>query len=400
MSNEAKKPAPKLAARITITTLVLIASVAAIAVAANWLIYRANHVVADNAMVKGSITKLGARLDGQVKYILVEPGQRVEKGQILVRLDDQYLQASVLEAQAQLEAATNELHAESLAIEEARRQLPVEVEKASSMQKSAAAVLDGAKSTSDRLASEHRRIAELNQQSIISSSELDRISAEHNQANATVKSEEFKLEAAKSALETAQLQLKALRVREAWLGVLQAQVSTARAKLAAAEANLDAAVLRAPQDGWVVERIIELGGSAKVGEPMLSLWIGQPWVEAWVSEKMLPRLHVGSAAQISLDAFPNQVLRGRIESFGLLTDKDLAPAPVPSGLWSMVRKSALVRVKLGFDPTNLRLQPGLSAVVGIQKDGLNLNETDKTVLGQALVPGRQFASQPFIETKK
>jgi len=46
------------------------------------------------------------------------------------------------------------------------------------------------------------------------------------------------------------------------------------------------------------------------------------------------------------------------------------------------------------------LQPGLSAVVGIQKDGLNLNETDKTVLGQALVPGKQFAAQPFIETKK
>jgi membrane fusion protein, multidrug efflux system len=388
------KPASKTVVRVLITTLVLAASLVAVVTAGNWVLYRGSHVVVDNAMIKGSITKLGARLDGQIKAILVEPGQRVTKGQVLVRLEDQHLQAAWQEALAQLESSTNELHTEKLAIEEEHQRLPVEVERADSMRKSVAAVLEGAKSNATRLESEYARIFSLSKDGIVSSSQLDLITAERAKAQADVKSETCQREAAQSAYETAKLQLQALRVREARLGVLQAQVSTARAKVAAAEANLDAAVLRAPEEGWVVERILEPGGSAKVGEPMLSLWIGKPWVEAWVSEKTLQRLHVGSEAEISLDAFPHQTLRGRIDAFGLLTDKNQAVNQVPSTLWSLVRKSALVAVRISIHADNLRLQPGLSAVVGIAKDGA-APSADPTAVA-ANPQAQRFASSQLV----
>ena len=47
-------------------------------------------------------------------------------------------------------------------------------------------------------------------------------------------------------------------------------IDAAKAQVAGAEANLEASVNRAPDDGRVLERIVEVGGSAKVGEPMIS----------------------------------------------------------------------------------------------------------------------------------
>src|SRR5438093_26484 len=83
-----------------------------------------------------------------------------------------------------------------------------------------------------------------------------------------------------------------LRVREAALEVLKAGVERDRQGLATVRAHLDATVIRAPDDGWVIDRIIEPGGSAKVGEPLISLWLGAPWIEAWVDEKYLARIKV------------------------------------------------------------------------------------------------------------
>ncbi|HTL18966.1 MAG TPA: efflux RND transporter periplasmic adaptor subunit, partial [Patescibacteria group bacterium] len=317
-SNQANNATRSYTRQLIVGTVVVV-SVSALIAGGRWLTYRMDHVVVSDAEVKGTITKIGARLDGQVKAILVNPGERVTKGQVLVKLEDQHLQAAAELAEAEFEAATNELSTELMAIKQERVRIPVEVEKATSILQSSSAVLEGDQSEAKRLSNEFQRVETLFKEGMASASDLDAITGARGKALADVKSVTSLQDAAQAGLEATKLELDTLRIREAHLGALQARVAIARAKIAAAQADLEAAILRAPEDGWVVERIVELGGSAKVGEPMISLWIGHPWVEAWASEKALSRLQLGSKARISLDAFPGRALRAHVESFGLLT---------------------------------------------------------------------------------
>jgi multidrug resistance efflux pump len=54
----------------------------------SWFSYRLEHTVIHNASVKGRVHRIGSRLDGQVKSVEVEPGQRVARDQVLIRLED------------------------------------------------------------------------------------------------------------------------------------------------------------------------------------------------------------------------------------------------------------------------------------------------------------------------
>jgi len=110
-----------------------------------------------------------------------------------------------------------------------------------------------------------------------------------------------------------------------------------------------------------------VGGSAKVGEPMISLWIGKAWVEAWADERDLHKIQPGSPVDISFDASPNRKLSGRVESIGLVTDKQLAPTLVPSTLHAFMRQSAMVPIRISLDDENPPVQLGLSVLVGIRK---------------------------------
>src|SRR2546423_10463965 len=116
--------------RILVTTVVILLSLAALAVTIPWAAYRYKNVVIGEATIKGTVTRIGARLEGRIKSIEVEIGQHVSKGQILVRLDDSHFLAELERTRAQLQSATSDLESEKMAIKQASRRLTIEIEKA------------------------------------------------------------------------------------------------------------------------------------------------------------------------------------------------------------------------------------------------------------------------------
>jgi membrane fusion protein (multidrug efflux system) len=290
----------------------------------------------------------------------------VSKGDVLIRLQDDHFQAAVREAQSELTSTLKTYDAEKLAIEHERRRLPLEVQRCESVCQAAAGELEAAASNQRKLEREFERVSSLIKSGISSTSELDRAQADRDNARALVKAAEGNLAAAESTCRVAKVQLDGLRVREAGLEVLAANAERARQHLSAAEADLAATVIQAPEDGWVAERIVEPGGSAKVGEPILTLWVGKPWIEAWVDEKKLSRIHVGRPVDVTIAAFLDQKLLGRVDAIGVLADRELQSEPVPATLHSLFPADAMVPVRIAVDSSDLRLQPGLSAVVGIR----------------------------------
>jgi multidrug resistance efflux pump len=88
-------------------------------------------------------------------------------------------------------------------------------------------------------------------------------------------------------------------------------------------------------------------------------------VEAWVDEKKLARVKIGSPVDVTFAAFPDHKLRGQVESIGVLADKELRDSPVPTSLHSLFCDNSMIPVRIAVPNEPLRLQPGLSAFVGI-----------------------------------
>lgn len=372
-----EKPRRKSAVtRMVVVGLVAIVTVVALFIGSSWSFYRYNHTVISNATVKGRVHRVGARIEGQVKTVAVQPGQRVSKDDVLIRLADDHYQAASRQAQSELQSGIKRFEAEKLAIEHDRRRLAVEVERCESVCNAASGEAEAAASTQDKWEREFNRVTSLIASGIASASEMDRARAERDNSRALVKAAKGNLAAAESNCRAARVQVDGISVREAGLDVLAAEVERARQRLSASEADLAATVIRAPEDGWVADRIVEPGGSARVGEPMMSLWIGAPWIEAWADEDKLSRIKVGSPVDVTLTAFPGRKLRGRVESIGVLADKELQAAPVPATLHSLFPKNAMVPIRIAVFTDQLRLQPGLSALVGIRDTAQDKSSTN------------------------
>lgn len=362
---------PKATTRTIVTVVVILITIAALAIAIPWVRYRFNNVVLREAAVRGSVTKIGGRIDGRILSVDVEPGQRVTKGQVLLRLEDSHLQAALEKSRGELESATRELQSEKLGITQSRRRLNLEISRANAGIKKAKAELDGQKSILTKLEKQFDRINSLVKTGAAATAELDKITGDRDRALSQVAAAGGALEAAESNQERTVSDLDGLQVRENHLGVLEAQINVGRAKVTSAESDLESAVVKAPEDGRVIERIVNIGGSAKVGEPMISLWIGKAWVEAWADERDLHKIQPGSLVDISFDAAPDRKLTGRVESIGLITDKHLSPSVVPSTLHSLIRPSAMIPIRIALEDENPPVQLGLSVLVGIRKGSDN-----------------------------
>ena len=362
---------PRVSTRTIVTVVVILITIAALAIAIPWVNYRFNNVVLREAAVRGSVTKIGGRIDGRILSVDVQPGQTVTKGQVLLRMEDTHLQAALERARGELESATRELQSEKMGITQSRRRFNLEIDRAKAGIKKSKAELDGQQSNLVKLQKQFDRTASLVKTGAAATAELDKITGDRDRALSQVNAAGGVLEAAESNHEKTVSDLDGLQVRENHLGVLEAQINVARAKVTAAESDLESAVVKAPEDGRVIERIVNVGGSAKVGEPMISLWIGKAWVEAWADERDLHKIQPGSVVDISFDADPSRKLTGRVESIGLITDKHLQPSVVPTTLHALIRPSAMIPIRIALEDENPPVQLGLSVLVGIRKGSDN-----------------------------
>ena len=124
-------------------------------------------------------------------------------------------------------------------------------------------------------------------------------------AEALYKATQAERAAAASAQDKARLADGALAIRERSIGVLEAKLLQAQARLSKTQAELEGATIRAPEDGAIVRRIVQAGGSVKVGQPIISMWLGNDiWIEAWIDEDDIADVKIGNSATVTLHSFP------------------------------------------------------------------------------------------------
>ena len=159
--------------------------------------------------------------------------------------------------------------------------------------------------------------------------------------------------------------------------VAVAQVGTAEARLNAAQAQLDYTVVRAPIDGVVIERNIEVGEMVAPGgftsqqSTGSIVRIADPSsleVEADINESYIARLQLGQRASIRVDAVPDFEYGGSLRQIVPTAD----------------RQRAVVQVKVSIDNIDARLVPDMSCTVTFLEEGVD--ETELVQPPKLLVP--------------
>src|SRR5207249_2007606 len=158
------------------------------------------------------------------------------------------------------------------------------------------------------------RKAELFARQLIAKSELDTAQAAHDSAVAQLDSARAHEEAFASAIQSAVAQQ---RVAEAAVTSARAQVKQKQAALRQAKVDLDHTTIRAPVDGIVISRAVDVGQTvaASLSAPTLftiAQDLTKMQVEASVAEADVGQISLAQPATFKVDAFPREAFTGKV----------------------------------------------------------------------------------------
>ena len=156
------------------------------------------------------------------------------------------------------------------------------------------------------------------------------------------------------------------------VAVSQAQAETAgatteqlRAQVTQAELELSYTKIYAPETGRVTRKSVEEGALVQIGQPLLAIVPGDVWVTANFKENQIGRMTPGQAVQISVDAYPDKVFKGHVDSIQAGTGARFSLIPPENATGNYVKVVQRVPVKIVFDespdPKHM-LAPGMSVV--------------------------------------
>jgi HlyD family secretion protein len=251
-------------------------------------------VDATGTLAPVTTVQVGSQVSGTIKALHADYNSEVKKGQVIAELDPSLFQTQVEQARATLVKAQSDVD---------RAQVDV-----------------------TDTASKARRAQELSDQKLISRNDLETAQAAAMQAEASFKS-------------------------------AQAQVTQARAALNQSQVNLDHTIIKAPIDGIVISRSVDVGQTvaASMSAPTLFLIaqdLGHMQVTASIDESDIGRIAAGQPVTFRVDAYPAQTFHGTVSQVRL----------EPKTEQNVVSYATMIDVP----NEDLKLKPGMTANVTVQ----------------------------------
>jgi membrane fusion protein, multidrug efflux system len=312
-----------------------------------WTVWRFEQST-DDAYVESDTTVISPKVEGYIKEVRVANNQRVTRGQVLFVIDDKDFAAKVAQAKAAVasEEASVTTYRSRLTFQQA-------------MIAEAAAAVQSAEADLARAQLDYKRYAALVSSDVASRQRFETAEADSRKAAAALAS-------ARAALAAQQSQLAVLKSQQQ---EEEAKLRQARASLELAQNDLDNTVIRAPIAGVAGNRAGQLGQYVKPGTQLLSLVpLPEVYVTANFKETQLTRMRPGQPAEVSVDAYPDRPLKGRVASFAPASGAQfsLLPPDNATGNFTKIVQRVPVRIALPADDPVVRLlRPGLSVTVTV-----------------------------------
>jgi membrane fusion protein (multidrug efflux system) len=332
-----------------------------------YLLVGRTHVSTDNAYVNAEMAQVTPLISAQVIDVRVSDTQPVRKGDMLVRLDPTNARIAVAQAEADLAEARRRFRqtaatSESLSAQVAARGADIVQAKAQ---------LTSAQADFEKARIDLQRREALVNEGAVSGDEVTSARKAYASARAALdlaRAGVRTAEATRNAA-TGQLQANDALVRGSTVDTDPA-VMAAKARLESAKLDMERTIIRAPIDGVVTKRQVQVGQRVAQGSPIMTIVpLGRVYVDANFKERQLRGVRVGMPAKVTSDLYGGDVVyHGKVVGFagGTGSSLSLIPAQNATGNWIKVVQRLPLRIEL--DPRELAAHPlrvGLSMEVEI-----------------------------------
>ena len=403
-------------------------------------LYARAHESTDDAFIDGNIVPISPRVNGHVVKVYVHDNQWVATGDVIVALDPRDFQARFDAADAALKAAKAADQAQNAAVEltqitatadqdEAREGVTAAqaaVQESEAQLSLAQAALDQAGAEADAARVRHQRDAtdleryhQLAKTQAISAQELDHVRAAAQIAaadlaaarkkvttqQAKVRETEALLAASKAQLQQARARLAAaqsapqrIQQSRSQANVSRADIDRAGAEMAQARLALSYTKIYAPRDGFVTKKSVEPGQFVQAGQSILAIVPREVWVTANFKETQLTRMRPGQPVAITVDAYPDRVFHGHVDSLQHGTGARFSLLPPENATGNYVKVVQRVPVKIVFsqpeETAQVLLAPGMSVVpeVNVSAEGRKDKANDDGVNDKRSSPMKKGAA--------
>ena len=373
--------------------------------------YFAYRESTDDAQIDGHINPVAAKVAGHVVSIDVEDNQYVKAGTVIVQIDPTDYKVALERAQADLAAAQSGAQA-------AHTQVPITSTTTSSQtslagagvelaEQAKAAAMRDVDTARAKLESSQARVREMQANYTKAMQDLERMKlligkdeiskqqydtavaiadaarAARDSAQAGVDESSRSIEAGQARVAQAEARIneakatqEATRTAPQQMAISRSNAKTALARaeqaqaaLAQAELNLQYTQVKAPIDGIVSERKVELGEYVQIGQPLLALVpLHNVWVTANYKESQLKNMRQGQKAIVTVDAYGGREYEGHVDSIAAATGARFSLLPPENATGNYVKVVQRIPVKIVIDKgqdESRPLRPGLSVIATV-----------------------------------
>src|SRR5690349_12935545 len=256
------------------------------------------------------LVQVGSQVSGQIKDLYADFNTIVKKNQIIARIDPEIFDAKVVQAKADLDSAAASVSNQVAQVEKGKADVEnaraALAEAKANTAKAQIAVVDSKRDL--------ERKKELFGRELIARSDLDSAEATYDSNVALLEAARAKEQSLAAAIQSAVAQL---RVLEAQLQAARAQVEQKKALLTQAQADLEHTTIRAPVNGVVVSRQVDVGQTvaASLQAPVLFTIaedLTKMQVEVSVDEADIGRVRLDDRTTFTVDAFSGQTFTGTV----------------------------------------------------------------------------------------
>jgi len=323
--------------RIGLLTLLLLVIVAGAAFAFWWFAYAIFVVSTDDAYVGGDLVAVTARQQGTVIGLEADNTQAVKRGQLLIHLDPVEAQVAMDAARADLARTVRSVRTAFARVDQARAQVA------------------SAEVTRGQAESDLRR----------------RASAGNSVSHEEVAHARDGVAAAIAALQAAQSTLAQAEAAVQGTDIAHnPEVLASAARLRQAAINLARMEIRAPVDGIVAQRSVQIGQHIAAGTPLMAIVpLDTVWIDANFKEVQLADVRMGQKATVVSDFYGSDMTyHGTVVGMGAGSGNAFALLPPQNATGNWIKIVQRIPVRIALDPEELAKHPlrvGLSVSVSL-----------------------------------
>jgi membrane fusion protein (multidrug efflux system) len=386
-----------------------------------YYLHARSHESTDDAFIDAYITQIAPKVASHVARIYIKDNQHVNAGQLLLELDSRDFEARLSAARAALQEAEARHRATEATVEQTRitargsvaeassgvtaaraelEMVRAQVRAASDRERQAQATINAAhaqlvatEAEAKRADADVRRYQRLYEQGMISRQQWDQATTTTQTANARLAAARAQVDVARAAAATAEAEVLEAKTQaqraeaqvgqargrltgtKAWnqqVNVEQEQATSAWESVEHARANLRMAELQisytriyAPVSGRVTRKSVEVGDHVQVSQALMAIVQDGLFVTANYKETQLQLIRPGQPVIIRIDAFPEKLFKGHVDSIQRGSGAAFSLLPAENASGNFVKVVQRVPIKIVFDEAPdaaYPLGPGMSVV--------------------------------------